>query len=151
LMGLGGLNVYHHSIILLVSWMWLEFAASLQYWGIVLNTAVHIAMYAYFGIACLGYTLPTVCRSAITLLQISQFVVSIVLFVANVRLDQFTPNHPPCVGQWPVYVSLVFNLTLLSEFVSIFKRSDRRLRRPGNENESQSRPREPALSPPGHR
>ena len=42
------LHVYHHSCVLMMSWAWCEYQQTLQFGGLIFNTAVHVVMYLYF-------------------------------------------------------------------------------------------------------
>lgn len=48
--------MYHHSVIVLLVWSWLESRWTTHLVGVLLNTLVHIFMYYYFSLAALGYT-----------------------------------------------------------------------------------------------
>ena len=52
--GWGGLNVYHHSVVVFMAWWWLEYAMSLQFYGLLFNTSVHVIMYYYFYLRSVG-------------------------------------------------------------------------------------------------
>ena len=39
------LHVYHHAVVLQMCWLWLEYSQSLQWGGLLFNTAVHVVMY----------------------------------------------------------------------------------------------------------
>jgi hypothetical protein len=44
LSGWGGLNVYHHALVVWMAWLWLEHAQSLQHLGLIFNTTVHVVV-----------------------------------------------------------------------------------------------------------
>ena len=53
--GWGGLNVYHHSVVVFMAWWWLEYTQSLQFYGLLFNTSVHVIMYYYFYLRSMGH------------------------------------------------------------------------------------------------
>ena len=118
--GWGGLNVYHHSVVVFMAWWWLEYAMSLQFYGLLFNTSVHVIMYYYFYLRSLG-TVPT-WRAFITRYQITQFVTSCSLLPVN-WVYHFGLSQAGCNGEVSLLLNLVFNLTLLSEFFAIHKAS----------------------------
>lgn len=119
LVGWGGLNVYHHSIVVFMAWWWLEYAQSIQFYGLLFNTSVHVIMYYYFYLRSMGKTPKW--RNYITLYQIIQFVSSNSLILPETYLH-FTTDVG-CSGHYAIIVNLVFNVTLLSEFMGIFRTS----------------------------
>ena len=42
------LHVYHHACVMMMSWAWCEYVQTLQFGGLLFNTAVHVVMYLYF-------------------------------------------------------------------------------------------------------
>lgn len=114
------LHVYHHSLVMTMSWVWLETTASLQFVGLLFNTAVHVVMYFYYFLRSIGIS--PWWKNYVTLFQIVQFVTSLVAFVITVLFQYgFVPNHPAgqCKGMGSVYGSIIFNATLLYGFVGI--------------------------------
>ena len=118
--GWGGLNVYHHSVVVFMAWWWLEYTQSLQFYGLLFNTSVHVLMYFYFYRRSMGHVPQW--RSFITKYQITQFVTSCSLLPVN-WLWHFVLSPTGCHGEVSLLLNLVFNLTLLSEFFSIHKAS----------------------------
>ncbi|CAL1171754.1 unnamed protein product [Cladocopium goreaui] len=56
-----GLHVYHHALVPVMVWNWLEYRMNLQHIGLLWNTFVHVVMYAYYGFKAmekLGHTTP---------------------------------------------------------------------------------------------
>jgi hypothetical protein len=78
-------------------------------------------MYAYFALSLMGKKPRW--RRYVTLLQIVQFVTSVVLFAWTVTLIL---DGKPCAGQYQMYFNLAFNATLLVQFVSLFKAGDKK-------------------------
>lgn len=118
--GWGGLNVYHHSVVVFMAWWWLEYTQSLQFYGLLFNTSVHVIMYYYFYLRSMGHVPKW--RSFITKYQITQFVTSCSLLPVN-WVYHFFIQPSGCHGEVTLLLNLVFNLTLLSEFFAIHKQS----------------------------
>lgn len=115
--GWGGLNVYHHAVVVFMAWWWLEYQQTLQFVGLLFNTFVHIIMYFYFFMAEVGHRPPW--KKLVTAIQIIQFTVSLLLFCYTMSLIS---TGRVCRGEYCLYVNLVFNVTLLAEFVTIFRK-----------------------------
>jgi hypothetical protein len=120
--GWGGLNVYHHSVVVFMAWWWLEYGMSLQFYGLLFNTSVHVIMYYYFYLRSVGQVPKW--RAFITKYQITQFVTSCSLLPVN-WVFHFGLSEGGCNGEVSLLLNLVFNLTLLSEFFAIHKASER--------------------------
>ena len=116
------LHVYHHAAMIGITWLWLETGGSLQFIGILFNTAVHVVMYYYYFLKSIGIT--PVWKNWVTKFQIVQFICSLVAFCGTM-IYHFNlggiGRATQCKGMQSVYVSIVFNLTLLLGFVSILK------------------------------
>jgi len=41
-------QIYHHAVVLIMAWLWLEEVQSLQFGGLIFNTSVHVIMYYYY-------------------------------------------------------------------------------------------------------
>ena len=48
------LHVYHHSIVVLLTYLWVSSDYALYWWTVWLNTMVHVFMYFYFFLISLG-------------------------------------------------------------------------------------------------
>jgi hypothetical protein len=46
--------MYHHSVIVVLVWSWLQARWTIHLVGLLLNTLVHVFMYYYFSLAALG-------------------------------------------------------------------------------------------------
>lgn len=42
------LHVFHHTFVVLMSWLWVDQSQTLQWGGLLTNTAVHVVMYNYY-------------------------------------------------------------------------------------------------------
>ena len=118
LVGWGGLNVYHHAIVVFMAWWWCSQVQTLQFIGLLFNTSVHIIMYYYFYLRSLNKKANF--RNFITFYQILQFTTSFCIFPYNLYLH-FNVVKNGCSGEFVLILNLIFNLTLLAEFVDILK------------------------------
>lgn len=73
------LHVFHHSLVILNVWFWLQSTASLQFIGLLFNTAVHVVMYYYYYLRSVGIVPKW--KNSVTSFQIIQFVTSAVSFI----------------------------------------------------------------------
>eukprot|EP00441_Pelagodinium_beii_P032096 CAMPEP_0197634460 /NCGR_PEP_ID=MMETSP1338-20131121/10550_1 /TAXON_ID=43686 ORGANISM="Pelagodinium beii, Strain RCC1491" /NCGR_SAMPLE_ID=MMETSP1338 /ASSEMBLY_ACC=CAM_ASM_000754 /LENGTH=249 /DNA_ID=CAMNT_0043206329 /DNA_START=61 /DNA_END=807 /DNA_ORIENTATION=- len=112
-----GLHVYHHALVPVVVWNWLEYRQTLQHIGLLWNTFVHVVMYAYYALKVLK--IPTPWKKWVTRLQILQFITSAALFPMALSYIWDKPFGDRCAGTMSLYVNLVFNLTLLWQFVGV--------------------------------
>jgi len=65
------LHIFHHAIVIPMSWLWLESHTIYSHHPLILNTLVHIFMYHYYYRTSLGYTVWY--KRYITSMQITQF------------------------------------------------------------------------------
>jgi GNS1/SUR4 family len=112
------LHSYHHAGVIFMCWIWIETAATMQFIGLLFNTAVHVVMYRYFYLKSIEIE-PTWKRH-VTTFQIVQFVTSLVCFVITVILHHYYDGK--CKSMNSVYGSIVFNITLLYGFLNLEKR-----------------------------
>ena len=89
------LHWYHHVTVML--WMWVSYPAgcAAMRWGITMNYVVHTIMYSYFTARAAGLRLPKPVASAITSLQMLQFLVAIAITL-DVLAALF--SHSPNTG-----------------------------------------------------
>lgn len=106
------LHAFHHSIVLGTTSTWYVADLPLVLVGAAFNTGVHVVMYSYYFLTALGYK--PFWKSAVTSLQVVQFVVSMVGFVTAVVLN----NKPSegCQNMPLFYVASAFNVVLLVLF-----------------------------------
>ena len=109
------LHVYHHAAVLLMAWAWLEYRQTLQFGGLLFNTAVHVVMYYYYFRRVLGLSTPW--KRFVTQFQIIQFGTSLVCFLATLKLILI--DGADCSGTRAMAFNLVFNVTLLWQFVGV--------------------------------
>ena len=111
------LHIFHHSGVLLMVWMWLEYSQTLQFIGLLFNTLVHVFMYYYYTQRTLGVHLWW--KRYITRLQIVQFLTGFASLA--VTLWYMTDRH--CAGAWPLAFNLAFNAALLVQFLGVHAQS----------------------------
>lgn len=120
------LHVYHHSLVIFMSWTWINTAASMQFIGLLFNTAVHVVMYYYYYLRSVG-SVPW-WKNYVTTFQIVQFMTSLASFFITMFFVWSRSSLGPemqCKGMSAVYGSLFFNMTLLYGFINILRNSRR--------------------------
>ena len=109
------LHSYHHAAVIIMSWIWLEYASSLQFIAILFNTAVHVIMYWYFFLRSINR--PPKWKKYVTLFQIVQFATSFLCFLGTLYYAHIDGRK--CNGMVTVYGQLVFNASLLYGFLGV--------------------------------
>ena len=115
------LHVYHHAVVLYMSWGWLEYTMSLQFPGLLFNTLVHVVMYFYFFLKSMGYS--PWWKPWVTRLQIVQFMSSAVLFGA---LMLKVRAGAECNGLYFVFFNLAFNMSLMVQFMGLLTKNGKK-------------------------
>jgi fatty acid elongase 3 len=117
------LHVYHHSLVILMSWAWIDSQAAPQFAGVFMNTFVHVVMYYYFYLKSIGIT--PWWKSYVTKLQIVQFICSVIIISITLgyawQRRENTAEYPQCKGVTSVIGSLFFNFTLLYGFIGVLR------------------------------
>ncbi|KAK3264660.1 hypothetical protein CYMTET_26613 [Cymbomonas tetramitiformis] len=72
--GLNFLHVFHHASVILMAYLWLECAQSLQTIALMTNTFIHVIMYSYYFLCSIGVQPPW--KKLVTQSQIIQFAFS---------------------------------------------------------------------------
>ncbi|CAF1470792.1 unnamed protein product [Didymodactylos carnosus] len=121
LQGYGGFAVYHHTTVLIMSYLWLSQTQSLQFTGVLANTCVHIVMYYYYYLTALGKTVWW--KRYITLFQVVEFIYS---FFALIPYLYYMFNGYHCAGFLALLFNSVFNITLLIYFVRLYRRGNKK-------------------------
>lgn len=114
------LHVYHHSIVPILIWAWLEHCQTLQFPGLLFNTFVHVIMYAYYFLRL--RKVPTPWKVWVTRLQIVQFVSSLFFFARTLTYIWQSPLGGICAGQLTMFANIFVNLTLLPQFVNVLRK-----------------------------
>ena len=89
-------------------------AVTLQFIGLLFNTAVHVVMYYYYFRRVLGW--PVVWKRHVTKFQVVQFGTSFVCGLVTLAL---LLGGAQCAGMWPLAANFVFNMTLLQQFLGV--------------------------------
>ena len=111
------LHVYHHAVVLLMAWNWLEYVQTLQHIALLFNTSVHVVMYYYYFRAALKLETPW--KAWVTRLQILQFSVSFLLLC--VTLSGRYGELGTCSGVGAMFGNVAFNAVLLLLFVGVLR------------------------------
>ena len=120
------LHIYHHAVVMFMAWSWVEHAQSLQFIGMLFNTAVHVVMYAYYGLSSYGVK-DIWWKPYITKFQITQFACSFgfllltLCLVAPAEYDPFGRDARHCLGMRTLAANSIFNATLLVQFVDLLR------------------------------
>ncbi|KAM7301383.1 hypothetical protein ISCGN_016902 [Ixodes scapularis] len=113
------LHVLHHSLVVLGGWMFLQFGGDGQtLFGVCLNSFLHIIMYTYYFLACLGPSVQKYLwwKRYLTRLQIVQFVV----IIAHASIPIFVDCGYPRVL---VYIAIPQVILILGLFVNFYVQS----------------------------
>lgn len=112
-------GVYHHTLVLFMSWLWLEYVQSTQFIGLIWNCFVHTIMYYYYFL--LGFTgSPPVWKRMVTTVQIVQFVFSLFVLLGYIAMRI---SGYECSGEYALIFNAIFNITLLYQFIGIKTRA----------------------------
>lgn len=118
------LHVFHHSVVVVMAYLWVDQVQSLQQIALLTNTFIHVGMYIYYFLTSLGYRPPW--KQAVTMGQIIQFIfsfsVSIPFWILHFR------GHG-CSGFYAMLFNTVFNAALLVLFIQFHRRSYTQKRR----------------------
>lgn len=80
------LHWYHHVTVLLYSWYGLATRNTAGHWFSSINLGVHAVMYSYYMLKAMGLRIPSSVAKSITILQLTQFVIGLVLVFTGVWL-----------------------------------------------------------------
>ncbi|ERN07600.1 hypothetical protein AMTRI_Chr04g249320 [Amborella trichopoda] len=112
------LHVYHHALVVVMCYLWLEQVQSLMVVALVTNGLVHTFMYSYYFLCSVGFAPKW--KRAVTLAQILQFVfsfcASIVMLVMHFWIDEGCKG----LGAWGF--NAVFNASLLLLFLNFHEK-----------------------------
>mmetsp|Transcript_38071 Transcript_38071/g.72988 ORF Transcript_38071/g.72988 Transcript_38071/m.72988 type:complete len:259 (-) Transcript_38071:297-1073(-) len=116
--GLNFLHVFHHAFVMVMAYLWLDQAQSLQTTGMLTNTGIHVIMYYYYFLVSIGYKPKW--KRLVTSAQIVQFLFS---FANLVPFLYFHLYDGGCSGVEALAFNAVFNFALIALFGDFFKRS----------------------------
>lgn len=116
------LHVYHHSVVLIMTYLWLNTSQSLIPIGLVTNAIVHIVMYAYYFLCSIG--IKPKWKKFVTNCQISQFVVAFVVS-SWMLYEHFGTSLSlgGCSGMKGWCFTIVFNASLLALFIDFHSKT----------------------------
>ncbi|XP_012261709.1 elongation of very long chain fatty acids protein 1-like [Athalia rosae] len=105
------LHVYHHVATVALSWIACKYVPGGMWTFVMLpNCLVHVIMYTYYLLACMGPTtqkLVAPYKSYLTLLQLIQFVIMVV-HTAQTLMPSCEPNRKPLAFIWMFNVVVIF-------------------------------------------
>ncbi len=78
------LHWYHHVTVLLYSWYGLATENTAGHWFSAINLGVHAVMYSYYMLKAFGLRIPSSIAKSITILQLAQFVIGLMLVLTGV-------------------------------------------------------------------
>ena len=81
------LHSYHHAGVILMGWYWVNSGATMQFIGLLFNTAVHVVMYYYFYLKSLG--IEPSWKKHVTTFQIVQFLTSGICFMFTMYIVHY--------------------------------------------------------------
>lgn len=111
------LHVWHHSTVVFEVWGWIDQRVALGLYGMWFNTAVHVAMYAYYAFVLNGYKVRA--KVLITLSQIVQFVTGFLSLIPFFMLH--LTYRDGCQGSAGLLLSSIINGSYLILFVMFYR------------------------------
>jgi hypothetical protein len=99
-----------------MAWAWIEYKVSLQFIALLFNTGVHVVMYYYYFCRSLGWRVWW--KRYVTMFQIVQFCTSFLFYMVTIGL---TLSGYECAGSTMLLANLVFNATLLYQFLGVIE------------------------------
>ena len=111
------LHVFHHSAVIPMAYMWIEYKQTLHWGGLIFNTIVHVIMYAYY--VCKVLHLPTPWKKYITMMQITQFFTSFACVAYTTKLILL--DNRQCSGLGALGYNFIFNLILFFSFIRVLQ------------------------------
>lgn len=79
------LHWYHHITVLLYSWHGLATQNTVGHWFCAINLGIHSVMYSYYMFKSMGFTIWSSIPKAITILQLAQFFIGLILALTGLR------------------------------------------------------------------
>lgn len=109
------LHLYHHSLVLVMSYLWLRTRQSLMPLALLTNASVHVLMYSYYLSASLGWRWPPRWKRLVTQVQIWQFVISFAMSAVFLWMHFASGG---CQGMSGWLFNAAFNASLLVLFLN---------------------------------
>ncbi|KAL6329296.1 hypothetical protein AAG906_015505 [Vitis piasezkii] len=107
------LHVYHHTVVLIMCYIWLHTSQSLMPVALVTNASVHVLMYTYYLSCTLGWRPRW--KRVVTDVQIVQFMFS---FAVSGLMLYYHFSGIGCSGIWGWCFNAVFNASLWVSFLT---------------------------------
>ncbi|KAJ3275018.1 hypothetical protein HDV01_001524 [Terramyces sp. JEL0728] len=111
------LHWYHHAIVMLMVWAWMEFNIPFGIFGLILNTGIHVLMYWYYFASSFGWNVWY--KKYITTAQIVQFITSFVMSIPYIYYAKLND----CGGWNAYYFSMAVSGSFLILFVNFYRKS----------------------------
>ncbi|KAJ3257909.1 hypothetical protein HK103_004200 [Boothiomyces macroporosus] len=111
------LHWYHHAIVMLMVWAWMEFNIPFGIFGLILNTGIHVLMYWYYFASSFGWNVWY--KKYITTAQIIQFILSFVMSIPYIYYAKV--NN--CGGWNAYYFSMAVSGSFLMLFINFYRTS----------------------------
>eukprot|EP01025_Chloroclados_australasicus_P038350 TRINITY_DN39435_c0_g1_i1.p2 TRINITY_DN39435_c0_g1~~TRINITY_DN39435_c0_g1_i1.p2 ORF type:complete len:255 (+),score=4.27 TRINITY_DN39435_c0_g1_i1:162-926(+) len=112
------LHVFHHAVVVIMAYLWVDQLQSLQHYGLLFNTAVHVVMYTYYFLCTVQK--PPKWKQFITVFQIIQFVTSFIMLAVTLWMHYIQKRNGGCAGMSALAFNAVFNAILLYLFIDFF-------------------------------
>ncbi len=108
------LHWYHHVTVCIISWYSLSISSTSAHWYCAMNFSVHSIMYSYYLLKALKVNIPAVVATAITLLQLLQFVLG---FAVTLVSTQQYVSGKPCFTDTPL---CILGITIYGSYFLLF-------------------------------
>ncbi|KAI8894132.1 GNS1/SUR4 family-domain-containing protein [Globomyces pollinis-pini] len=108
------LHWYHHAIVMLMVWTWIESKITVSIFGLMLNTGIHVLMYWYYTASSFGWNVWY--KKYITKAQIIQFVLSFIVLLPFA----YYGTVKNCEGWDYLYFSMIVNFSFLVLFCNFY-------------------------------
>ena len=116
------LHYIHHVLTLCVAWIGLETKHTVMGVACVMNTLIHVIMYAYYAYKLVDPDYVPWWKKSLTKLQMRQFMVNVVGLAVWTYMDQFAGMD--CTGElWVIYVVLFTMVVFLGMFAAFAKKA----------------------------
>ena len=130
---LGFLHVYHHTIVLAMTWSWLHYRLNFACLGMFANCLVHTFMYYYYYASAQGAKVWF--KQYITTMQLVQFAVSFLLTV----VFKYVAMNGPCIGGdffGPLEFTVAANISFFFLFIRFFIQTYQSKKKGGGKGEA---------------
>eukprot|EP00039_Didymoeca_costata_P009834 m.131177 g.131177 ORF g.131177 m.131177 type:complete len:256 (+) comp14616_c0_seq3:892-1659(+) len=113
------LHWYHHSIVMVMTWIWNHYRINVGSQGMLANTLVHVFMYYFYFQSALGNKVWF--KKYITSMQIVQFFVS---FLITVEFKRLTFSGPCIGGEFgPIDFTVLCNVSFFILFLNFYRKT----------------------------